>query len=249
MCALLYFFQEKFIFFPPPANKTWYLKIKHYEYFITTASAHLHGWKISSADSQHNAIIIYFGGNAEDVSYNILDANLYATRHLFLTNMPGFGNSTGQLSEHSFFSNGLQIYDYIVKKYHLDTQNIFIMGRSLGSTVATYVASQRNTAGLILITPFDSIENIARKQYSLLPIKLLLKHKFSTEKYIDAVSAPIMVIATDNDGIIPAINLANLYAPRKQKINLLKINDANHINISKKKNYFTYINNFISAKH
>jgi uncharacterized protein len=241
----LYFFQGSFIFFPPKPDEPWYSKIKSYEYFIKTDSATLHGWKFSNKNINHDASIIYFGGNAEEVGYNIEDAHYYSAKHLFFTNMPGFGSSTGTPSEQSFFSNALQTYDHIIKQNSLNPENVFIMGRSLGSSIATYVASKREAKGLILVTPFDSVENIARNQYKFFPVKLLLKHKFKTEQYIDNVNTPIMFIATDNDGVIPTINLTNLYKPRSQKINLLKINDADHGSISHKEEYFSYINGFI----
>ena len=245
LCAALYFFQDSFIFFPPKPDTQWYSKVKSHEYFIKTDSATLHGWKISRENINHNAVIIYFGGNAEEVSYNIEDADLYSARHLFFTNMPGFGSSTGTPSEQSFFSNALQTYDHIIKDNGLDPDNVFIMGRSLGSSVATYVASKRKSKGLILITPFDSVENIARNQYKIFPVGLLLKHKFSTEAYIDDVDIPIMFIATDFDEVIPATNLNNLYNTRADKISLLKINDADHSSISHREKYFSYINGFI----
>jgi len=245
VCFFLYFMQDNFIFYPPKPDQQWYKKIKPYEFFIETDSETLQGWKKSNTNINHNSSIIYFGGNAEEVSHNIIDADSFSARHLFFINMPGFGNSTGTPSEHSFFSNALQAYDYIIKTYQLDADNFFIMGRSLGSTVATYVASKRKSKGLILITPFDSIENIARDHYKWYPINIILKHKFKTELYIDSVSSPILAIATDSDGVIPASNLNRLYAPRKEKINLLKINHANHNNINSSEKYFSYINGFI----
>ena len=197
-------------------------KIKPYEYFIKTDSATLHGWKATNPDINHDSSIIYFGGNAEEVSYNISDARLFSARHLFFTDLPGYGNSTGNPSERSFFSNALQAYDHIIKTHQLDAENIFIMGRSLGASVATYVASKRKSKGLILIAPFDSIEHIASNHYKWFPVKLLLKHKFKTDEYIDNVTSPILAITADNDAVIPAINFNQLYEPRKNKINLLK---------------------------
>ena len=108
-CAALYFFQDNFIFFPPKPDTQWYAKMHAYEYSITTPTATLQSWKITHQNSNNNASIIYFGGNAEEVSYNIADAGLYSVRNLFFTNMPGFGSSTGIPSEHSFFSNALDL--------------------------------------------------------------------------------------------------------------------------------------------
>ena len=247
ICISLYFFQANYIFFPPKANEPWYAKIKPYEYFLKTDSAVLHGWKVSNLHTPHTASIIYFGGNAEDVSHNIPDAHLYSVRHLFLTNLPGFGASSGTPSEKNFYSNALQVYDQIVESSNLNPDNVFIMGRSLGSAVATYVASKRKVRGLIIITPFDSIENVASHYYNLFPVKRLLKHKFQTEAYIDEVNAPIVALTADHDGVIPAENLANLYTPRKQKINLLQIQGSDHNTISHSEQYFSFINGFILA--
>lgn len=248
LCAALYFFQDSFIFFPPKPDLQWYEKLKSYEYFIQTDSAKLQGWKISNENINQHTAIIYFGGNAEEVSYNLEDARRYSAKHLFFTNMPGFGGSTGKPSEQSFFGSALQAFDHIIQKNNLNPDNIFIMGRSLGSSVATYVASQRKSKGLILITPFDSVEKIAQNQYKLFPVKLLLKHKFKTEVFIDKVKSPILIIATDNDGVIPAANLANLYQPRIEKIKLLKINESDHVSISHSEKYFSYINEFIVSE-
>lgn len=245
MCALLYFFQEKYIFFPPQPNKSWYEKIKQYEYYITTDFETLQGWKITNPDITKNSTIIYFGGNAEDVSYNVFDAGLFSARNLFFINMPGFGNSTGHPSEINFYKNSLQIYDHIKSNRDIDSENIFIMGRSLGASVASYIASKRNPKGLILITPFDSIENVARHYYKLFPVRFFLKHKFDVEKHINFINSPILVIASDNDGVIPINNLKNLYNPHKEKIKLIKINHASHNNIHTTEQYFSSINEFL----
>lgn len=245
LCALLYFSQEKFIFFPPKADNQWYSKFKSFEYFIDTGSAKLHGWQVTNPIVNNNASIIYFGGNAEEVAYNLQDANRYTVKNLFFTNMPGYGSSTGKPTEKSFLDSSLKIYDHIIEKHQLDPEDVFIMGRSIGSSVASYLASQRKLKGLILITPFDSIEQVARNMYKIFPVTLFLKHKFNTDKYIDKTNAPILIIAAEKDGVIPEINLTNLYTPRKDKINMITIPGATHNDISQGNDYFSYINGFI----
>jgi uncharacterized protein len=248
LCAALYFYQDKFIFFPPPPNPHFYEQVKQYEYFIKTNNETLHGWNIYNENINHDTSIIYFGGNAEDVTYNLPDSHKYSAKNVFFTNHPGYGKSTGTPSEDNFYNNALQAYDEILNKHQLNEENVIIMGRSIGSSVATYVSSKRGSSGLILITPFDSIENIAANQFSLFPVSLLLKHKFKTIDFIDNVKSPILIIASDNDEIIPNANLLKLYNSREEKIQLLKINDAGHNDISNKNEYFPYINEFILSK-
>ena len=245
LCIILFFTQESYIFFPPEENKSWYQQVKKFEYFISTNEAILHGWNFTNSNINHDTSIIYFGGNAEDVAYNLQDAHMYSVKNLFFTNLPGYGKSTGKPSEKNFFASALQAYDEIVKINQLKPENIIIMGRSLGSSVATYIASQRKSHGLILITPFDSLENIAAKIYRIFPVKLLLKHKFKTIDYIDDVSSPILIISAQNDEIVPVENLNNLLKAREDGVNYFQIPHANHNDIAVSPEYFTHINRFI----
>ena len=61
------------------------------------------------------------------------------------------------------FSDAIQIYDILVNDYHIDPKNIILMGRSLGTGVATYLSSQRSVKKVILVTPYDSVESLAKE--------------------------------------------------------------------------------------
>ena len=246
MLAYLFFFQDKFIFYPPVADEAWYQKMAQYEYFIDTEEEKLHGWHYQNPDVEHTSII-YFGGNAEDVIYNLVDGHRYLAHQLFFTNLPGYGKSTGTPSEKSFYSNGLQVFDALVKRHQLDQDDVIVMGRSLGASVATYVAANRNTRGLILVTPFDSLENIAAEQFSWFPVRSMLRNKFKTTDYIQQVYAPIVIIGAAQDEIIPRQNLHNLQASVPDQSQLLMVVNSGHNTISLRPEYFDYINGFILA--
>ncbi|MCW9014895.1 MAG: alpha/beta hydrolase [Gammaproteobacteria bacterium] len=220
--------------------------MQKYEYYIDTEKEKLHGWQFNNPDIAHSNII-YFGGNAEDVIYNIADASRYSASKLFFTNLPGYGNSTGTPSEKSFYDNALQAYDTIVQKHQLDPDDIIIMGRSLGASVAAYVAAQRKVKSLILVTPFDSVANIAAQQFSWFPVRRLLRHKFNTMEYVSQINAPILIVAAEHDEIIPKTNGNNLYQARPENISLLEVKNTGHNNISQNPQYFQYINGFILA--
>jgi len=84
------------------------------------------------------------------------------------------------------------------------------MGRSLGSAIATYVASKRDIKKLVLITPFDSIVNIAKYKYPFLPVEKLVKYKFEKYKWIKNVRTPIKLLLVKNDDVIPEKCIENL---------------------------------------
>lgn len=69
----------------------------------------------------------------------------------------------GKASEKALFSDAIEKYDTLIQDYHIDPKNIIVMGRSLGTGVATYLSSQRSVKKVILVTPYDSIESLAKE--------------------------------------------------------------------------------------
>jgi pimeloyl-ACP methyl ester carboxylesterase len=246
-CAYLYVNQERLIFFAPRANPQLYQHWQQHEYLIEVNGHRLHGWQIEQA-GKPAATILYFGGNAEDVVYNLDDAPNYAASRLFFTNYPGYGKSSGEPSQQNLFDDALALYDSLLEQHRLQPENIYIMGRSLGSSVASYLASQREVAGLILVTPFDSMENLAANYYSWFPVRWLLKHKFNTIDFIHEVSAPILVLAAADDEVIPQAHLEKLYQAAGGNARMISIDNADHQNINLRPGYFSAINRFIQPR-
>lgn len=144
--------------------------------------------------------VIYFGGNAEDVSVPLLSIGEgLKTQDLYFVNYRGYGGSTGSPSEFAVFQDALATYDLVSKTHH----NISVIGRSLGSGVAIYLASMRQVERLVLITPYDSIENVAQQQFPIFPVGLILQDKFDSASRVKEVRAKTLMILADNDEIIP----------------------------------------------
>ncbi len=144
--------------------------------------------------------VIYFGGNAQDVSLdipNLIEA--FPTRAIYGNHYPGYGGSSGTPSQRAIFTAALALYDHI----HAEHPEIIIIGRSLGTGVATWLASQRPTARLVLITPFDSLADAAAAQYPIFPVRLLLRDKFESWRYAPKVTAPTTIIVAADDEIVP----------------------------------------------
>ncbi len=209
-------------------------------------------------DATPAPLIIYFGGNYEDISLNIEDKRMYPGHSLALVNYRGYGLSGGKPSEKNLYKDALFIYDYFADRSEVDASKIVVMGSSLGGAVATYVAAHREVSGAILITPFDSALSVARDLYPFLPVKLMLRHHFDAATVAKAVTAPMVMIAAPDDEMIPfkhAENLFNAWGADlesgvdgdKVEKKLVKIPGVGHNTIGQSDAYWLAIINFLQG--
>ena len=246
LCGLLFLMQDRLIFFPPKPVADVYEKVSENEFFFTQAGKNIHGWKIS-VNPDSTKTILYFGGNAEDVVYFNFEAENFNAHQAFAMNHPGYGKNQGEPSQKVLYKNALHVYDHVTQKYGLKPENIIIVGRSLGSSVATYLAAKRKAAGLVLITPFDSIKNIAANQYKMFPINFMIKHGFPTIEYIVDVKTPILMVAAEHDEMIADINLQNLKSATSENARLILYSGVGHNTIQTHHEYYSEINRFIES--
>src|SRR5580692_7402038 len=182
-CAYLFFNQRALLYYPTPETTvTGADRVS-----IQSGGETLRLWHIGWAGSGGNAVI-YFGGNAEDVAQNVpLFRTVFPHSDVYLVNYRGYGGSTGMPSEAALFADALAVFDYVQARHSA----VSLIGRSLGSGVAVYVAARREIGRLVLVTPYDSIENVARRAYPAFPVSLLLRDKYASASRIAGVKAPI----------------------------------------------------------
>jgi len=230
----LFIAQDNFLYFPTPKTNNNYKQkifINEDESIYTTV-----------LNSGNKKAIIYFGGNAEDVDNNAnIFTKIFKNHTVYLVKYRGYGNSTGKPREQNLYSDALYIYDSIKFKY----KDISIIGRSLGSGIATLLASKREINKLTLITPFDSIKNIAQKQIPFYPISLLLRDKYDSISRVHLIKAPTLILTAQNDKIIDksySDNLANKFLPSQLTMKI--INNEDHNSILYNTKYFNLIKEF-----
>ena len=247
--AFLYFKQGSFIFFPTGISKSKEFLLKQFSQFevnINHDGFNLHGWFMNREISPEHPLIIYYGGNAEEVSNNLFDLEKYEKESLLFMNYRGYGKSTGSPSQASLFSDALFIFDHFSDTYSIPSTNIILMGRSLGSAVATYVAKQRHVRAVILITPFDSLVNIAKEHYPFFPVKFLLRHPFDSVQIAPEITSPMIAIIAEQDRIISNEQSVNLVEHWGMKSHYVIIKDANHNSISNYPEYWNTVRLFLS---
>ncbi len=144
--------------------------------------------------------ILYFGGNAEDVSVNLASFSEWFPDHaLYLLHYRGYGGSTGSPTERNNESDAAALFR-LVKVQHPD---VAVIGRSLGTGVAVHLASEQPASRLVLVTPFDSIVGIAASEFPWLPVRLMLLDRYDSGKYAPGIRIPTTIIVAENDEIIP----------------------------------------------
>ena len=247
--GFLFIAQSSFIFFPRNISEFQQSFLNQFtsnEITIEHNGISLHGWFIQSEVNPQDPLIIYYGGNAEEISQNLHDLDKFGDHSLLFINYRGYGKSEGQPGQDTLFSDALFIFDYITNNYNISPSNIFLMGRSLGSAVAVHIGRQRSVKGMILVTPFDNLVNVAKKHYPIFPIKLLLRHPFLSDKIAPKVTCPMLALIGAEDQIIPNDLSMNLVVEWGGRSNNVIIEDAGHNTISNKPGYWAAIHQFLS---
>jgi uncharacterized protein len=203
LCLALFLFQRSMIYFPQPRSPT-----------ASAATIALpagdHHVIVTTRPHAGPDALIYFGGNAEDVSWNLPDLSRTFPEHaIFLMHYRGYGGSGGSPSEAALFADALALFDRV----HAEHRRVLVIGRSLGSGVAVHLASVRPVARLVLVTPYDSLEDLAASRFPIFPVRWLLRDKFDSRRYAAQVSAPTLLIGAEHDEVIP-VRSAELLATR-----------------------------------
>jgi pimeloyl-ACP methyl ester carboxylesterase len=231
-CIALFAFQRSLIYFPQPRS--------------AGGPADTQSLKVAGADLVVSVrphagpkALIYFGGNAEDVSASLASfAGAFPDRAIYMLHYRGYGGSTGKPSEAALHSDALALFDQVRR----DHPDIALVGRSLGSGVAARLASERPASRLVLVTPYDSIEEIAARQFPFFPIRWLLTDKFESWRYAPAIRVPTLLLQAEHDEVIPGVSTERLHAAFAHGIaSRIVIRGAGHNTISDSPQYLASI--------
>ena len=202
LCAALFVFQRALIYYPQPRA------VDSPETLLTLPVDEAQVL-VSVRSHAGPKALIYFGGNAEDVSRSLPEFDRAFPEHaLYLLHYRGYGGSSGSPSEEAIARDAMSLFD----KVYADHPQVVVVGRSLGSGVAVRLASYRPVAKLLLITPYNSLEELAERQFRWLPVRWLLKDKFESWRYAEHITVPTRLIAAEHDEVIPGASTRRLYS-------------------------------------
>ncbi len=197
-CGAMYTWQRSLLYHPQPARQA------SESLALPVDGATL---QISVRARPGAPAVLYFGGNAEDVSGTLPRlADLFPDHALYGMHYRGYGRSTGEPTERALHADARALYEH-ARRGHPE---IKVVGRSLGSGVAARLASEQAVARLALITPYDSIENVAAGQFPWLPVRWLIQDRFDSTAVAGRITAPTTLIAAEQDTLIRPERTARL---------------------------------------
>ena len=192
LCAWMYFAQRNYIYFPTPASEVSGAQAL----WIESQGERIKVWTVERPGGR---ALVYFGGNAENVAADVAPfAKAFPDRSLYLVNYRGYGGSSGRPSEAGLVADAAAVFDRV----HAQHSDVAVMGRSLGSGVAVQLAARRPVDQLVLVTPFDSLVDVASGQMRWLPIRLLMRDRFDSVAAAPAVRAPVLIVIAGEDELI-----------------------------------------------
>ena len=230
VCAM-YFFQDYFIYYPQKTDpqlieqaaesrdlRLWPQNVKTYRGFVSPG-----------ASQKSLGTILVFHGNAG----NALDRTYYASAlnrlgyRVILAEYPAYGSRPGKTSEKEFTADAVQSIRLASMEFG---RPIYLLGESLGCGVVGGAVANSNTAvdGVVLITPWDSLINLARDKYWFLPVKWMLKDRYDNVANLVNYRGPVAVVMAGQDEIIPNLLTRRLYDALRQPKRLWTFPKAGH---------------------
>jgi pimeloyl-ACP methyl ester carboxylesterase len=242
---LAWLFQDRMLFFPQSRQTSLAFHPNVEELTIAAADGtKLRGWFVNGTGSPA-PLVIYFGGNAEEVSWLAGVAERFDGWSLLLVNYRGYGDSEGRPGEKALFEDALAIHDYAKRRSDVNPARIVAMGRSLGSGVAVHLAASRALRGVILVSPYDSMVEVARRHYPFLPVSLILRHRFDSLSRAPQIDAPMLCLVAKEDRIVPAAHARVLFDAWRGERTWREFARVDHDSISGEPEYWSSIAVFL----
>ncbi len=177
----------------------------------TADGVRLHGWYLPAADAR--GTLLFLHGNAGNVSHRLDTLRVFHDLGLavLIIDYRGYGRSEGKPSEQGLQRDVLAAWDHLVEVRGETPARIVVFGRSLGASLAAWLAAHRPVAGLILESAFISVPELAAELYWWLPARRLARLRHDTLDAVARVQAPVLVAHSPDDEIIPYRHGRTLY--------------------------------------
>ena len=167
----------------------------------------LHGWYIPTDDDRVRGTLLFFHGNAGNISHRMESVLIFNRLGLnvLIVDYRGYGQSSGKPGEKGTYLDARASWDYLVDQRSVSPADIIIFGRSLGGAVGAWLASQPDVrpAGVIIESCFSSGMDMGKRLYPVLPVRLITRIRYPVKDYVTRIRAPVLVAHSRQDEIIP----------------------------------------------
>jgi len=146
--------------------------------------------------------IIFFGGSS-DIAYNatLKYASLFDEYAFFCIDYPGIQNSDGEMNLKSMQKGAIKVYDYVSKLDYIDSGNIYVIGYSFGSGIATYLASERTCKKLVLAAPYPDVKELYNQIIPIFhsPFGWFVTDNIDAKEYAKLVDEEVLIVVSNDD--------------------------------------------------
>ena len=168
----------------------------------TSDGVEVHGWFVPGTSDR---VVLYFHGNAGNISHRLYSIRDWHELGLsvFIIDYRGYGQSDGKPSEQGLYRDAEAAWAYLTDDREIDPGDVVVFGRSLGGSVASWLAAREQPAGLIVESSFTSVPDIGQEAYPWLPVRWLSRFQHATRDHVSEVTVPVLVVHSRDDEIIP----------------------------------------------
>jgi uncharacterized protein len=233
LVALMYVAQRKLMYFPEtlrtaPAAAGF---PQAEEIILDTADGErVIAWHLAPSAGQ--PVVLYFHGNGGALRYRVDRYRALAAdgTGLLALSYRGYAGSTGSPTEGGLLADGAAAYAFATARY--PASRIVFWGESLGTGVAVALAADHPVGCLVLEAPFTSTADIAASVYWFVPVRTLMKDQFRSDLRIGKVTAPILILHGERDGVVPIAFGERLHDLIKAPKRFVRLRDGGHENLS-----------------
>jgi len=250
--AIMYALQPGMVFFPTKiisqTPNQWGLKYEDV-YLESTDQNKIHGWYLPVKDSKQ--ALLFFHGNGGNISHRGDSLKIFNRLGLnvLIIDYQGYGKSEGSPGEQEMYDDALAAWQYLRVEKNFKSNDIIIFGRSLGGTVAANLAADVNPRVLILESTFSSVKDMAKRMLPVISRIVYSRYQFNTAQKITKNRAPLLVLHSRDDDIIPFELGEKVYrAARKPKIFIEMVGDHNNGFMLSQPAYGQALDKFLKTK-
>jgi len=194
----------------------------------------LHGYIYHAPGDSVQDLLFYLPGRGEDVLDTLQFARWLPPRMGFATfDYRGLGHSDGIPSEAAAVADASQFLLHLRRVF--PGTRAHVVGRSLGTGVAIQLADLQDFESLQLITPYDSLLELVRKRFPLVPLRQLMRHHFDSISHCKKVVQSTKVLLAETDEVVPHACSERLMAAWPGPVALQTVHGTDHFSIIERK--------------
>ena len=251
ICVLMVAFEESLLFHPtvmPSGVRELLLERAEIEPIeVDAGEVMLHGFFVQGEGDAPRPTLLYFGGNAEQIWRRVDDVpgpNGARFNRAYLA-YRGYEGSGGSPAADDLLADALRFYDHVVGRPDVDAETIVVRGTSLGTGLATHVAHERPVAGVVLLAPYDRLENVAAGHYPWLPVRVLMRNDIDSLARAPEISVPLLLAHGEADEVIPVEHGRALAAAWRGPVEELYLPTANHNDLGGRRETTSAVDTFL----